>query len=159
MKLLGSLLVGGGGIWCWQICVKLRRQQQRTLERLLAAVFRLAEGIRMERVLLPCLLEQMAAEEPFFAQVLRELRETELLSEAWRQAAERLLLPPRSRAAWSWLGTQLTGDEEHILQAAGSVRHVLEQELGGLMRHRREEDQRTGVICVSSAVLLVILLL
>ena len=159
MKLLGSVLVGWSGFWCWWLCLQERIQQQRTLERLLAAVVRLGEGIRMERVQLPRLLEQMAEEDGFFADVLLDLRQNEVLADAWERRTETLPLPPRSRAAWRWLGRQLTGDEPHILQAVAYVQNILEQERQKLVQQRKEADRRTGVFCFSAAALTVILLL
>ena len=97
MKWLGSALIFCGGFWWWRLCLLERRQVENTLERLLAALYQLREGIRMTRMALPQLLEQAAEDESFFGEVLRELRKHEELEKAWEQAAEALPLPPQSR--------------------------------------------------------------
>ena len=117
MKWFGSALIFCGGFWWWRLCLAERRRMQNTLERLLAALYQLREGIRMTRMPLPQLLERAAEDESFFGEVLREVRKHEELDKVWERAAEDLPLPPQSRKAWSWLGGRLTGDEQSVLQA------------------------------------------
>lgn len=159
MKWLGSVLVCGGGFWWWRVCLGERRRQQRTLERLLAALYQLREGVRMGRMPLPELLEQLADGERFFGDVLRELRQREGLSQAWKEAVDTLSLPPESRRAWCWLGSQLTGDEQHVLQTIGYTEQTLERQRRQMAEQQAEAERRTAAVCFSTAALLVILLL
>lgn len=159
MKWLGSALIFCGGFWWWRLCLMGRQREQQTLERLLAALYQLREGIRMTRMSLPQLLEQAAEEELFFGKVLRELRKHEELDKAWEQAAEDLPLPAQSRKAWRWLGGRLTGDEQSVLQAMAYAEQIMEQERRRMAEEKAEADHRTTAMCFSAAALAVILLL
>ena len=121
-------------------------------------LYQLREGIRMARLPLPQLLERAAQDEAFFGEVLRELREQEELSEAWRLAAENLPLPPQSWKIWCWLGRHLTGDEQSVLQAMTYAEQIMAQERQRLAEQEQEVNRRTAAMCFSAAALAVILL-
>ena len=121
-------------------------------------LYQLREGIRMARLPLPQLLERAAQDEAFFGEVLRELREQEELSEAWRLAAENLPLPPQSWKIWCWLGRHLTGDEQSVLQAMTYAEQIMAQERQRLAEQEQEVNRRTAAMCFSAAALAAILL-
>ena len=158
MKWLGSALIFCGGFWWWRLCLLGRKQEKQTLERLLMMLHQLREGIRMARFPLPQLLERAAQDEPFFGEVLRELRKQEELSKAWGMAAENLTLPPQSLEIWCWMGRHLTGDEQSVLQAMTYAEQVMEQERQRLAEQEQEVNRRTTAMCFSAAALAVILL-
>lgn len=158
MKCLGSVLIFCGGFWWWRLCLLGRRREKQTLERLLMTLYQLREGIRMARIPLPQLLERAAQDEPFFGEVFRELRKQEELSKAWRLAAENLTLSPQSLEIWCWLGQQLTGDEQAVLQAMTYAEQVMAQEWQRLAEQEQEVNRRTAAMCFSAAALAVILL-
>ena len=157
MKILGSLLILCGGYGWWWIGRRERRVRLQTLEHLLAAIYRLREGIRTARLPVPQLLECLDGS--FFAAVLEHLHRCEDLAEGWTLAAKELPLSPESRSVWCCLGGQLAGDEAGILRALDYAERELEQERQSLRQERREADRSTGVICFSTAAFLVILLL
>lgn len=159
IKGLGSALICGGSFWCWWMLRRERRCQQRTLEHLLRALHQLRESVRMVRIPLPELLEQLAEEEAFFGEVLRELRRQEGVAHAWRAAEETLSLPPESRRAWQWLGRQLAGDERHVVQAVRYTEEVLERQYRQMAEQQEEAERRLAAMCFSVSAMLVVLLL
>ena len=159
MKWIGSLLIGFGGVWWWSILLRERQRRQHTLRCLLAALHQLREGIRMARVPLPVLLEELAEREPFFAEVLWELRHTEKLEQVWRQASGQLMLPESCQVAWCWLGGQLVGDECHVIQAITYTESVLEREWKKMEERRENENRQTTAKCFSAVAMLILLLL
>ena len=159
MKWIGSGLVFCGGIWWWRILLRERQCRQNTLEHLMTALYQLREGIRMARASLPVLLQELADREPFFAQVLRELQQTEKLAQVWHQASEQLLLPESCQTVWSWLGGQLIGDEQHVIEAITYAERVLEREWRNMEERREDANRQTTAKCFSVMAMLVLLLL
>ena len=62
LKLLGSALILGAGVWLRWNTLTQRRRMRRVLEECLAALRRMAEEIRMARTALPLLLERLAGQ-------------------------------------------------------------------------------------------------
>ena len=62
LKLLGSTLILGAGVWLRWNTLAQQRRMRRVLEECLAALRRMAEEIRMARTALPLLLERLAGQ-------------------------------------------------------------------------------------------------
>ena len=77
------------------------------------------------------------------------------LGQSWRSAAEALPLGPESRTALTALGDSLQGDEESVCKALNLAGKILEKNRD----HRQETEKRSAALWLSSAALLVILLI
>ena len=76
-----------------------------------------------------------------------------------RRAAEALPLGPESRTALTALGDSLQGDEESVCKALTLAGKILEKNLAAARDHRQETEKRSAALWLSSAALLVILLI
>ena len=81
------------------------------------------------------------------------------LGQSWRSAAEALPLGPESRTALTALGDSLQGDEESVCKALNLAGKILEKNLAAARDHRQETEKRSAALWLSSAALLVILLI
>ena len=81
------------------------------------------------------------------------------LGQGWRSAAEALPLGPESRTALTALGDSLQGDEESVCKALTLAGKILEKNLAAARDHRQETEKRSAALWLSSAALLVILLI
>ena len=81
------------------------------------------------------------------------------LGRSWRSAAEALPLGPESRTALTALGDSLQGDEESVCKALTLAGKILEKNLAAARDHRQETEKRSAALWLSSAALLVILLI
>ena len=84
------------------------------------------------------------------------------LGQSWRSAAEALPLGPESRTALTALtalGDSLQGDEESVCKALTLAGKILEKNLAAARDHRQETEKRSAALWLSSAALLVILLI
>ena len=163
LKLLGSLLVAGGGVLAWQLQRAERRRKQETLSDLQRAFRRMAEEVRMARTPLPALLNSLSkgcggAASAFFAAVSQAAGEGESLPKVWQEQAEALPLDPADQSAVASLAHDLQGDEEKVCKAIIHVSHTLEESAGEAARTAPDREKRAAALWFSAAALLVILL-
>ena len=136
VKLVGAVCILGAGTWAWRRSAAERRRELDTLADLTALLDRMGEEIRLRRTSLP-----------------------RLLGQSWRSAAEALPLGPESRTALTALGDSLQGDEESVCKALTLAGKILEKNLAAARDHRQETEKRSAALWLSSAALLVILLI
>lgn len=164
LKLLGSLLIAGGGGMAWYLQWGERRRKRDALSGLQAAFRRMGEEVRMSRTPLPVLLRALAADcgppvSAFFAAAAGAAGAGENLPRVWREEAEALPLSPGDRAAVAALANSLQGDEENICKGILHVIHTLEKSASEAERKRPEEEKRAAALWFSASALLVILFL
>ena len=164
LKLLGSTLILGAGVWLRWNTLTQRRRMRRVLEECLASLRRMAEEIRMARTALPLLLERLAGQcgpdaAVLFSGAAAALRRGEPLTPVWRTLSEELPLPLESREVLADLGADLHGDEEAVCRAILLAVQRLEQHREDLENSRQAEEKRVTALCFSGAALLVILLI
>lgn len=102
VKLLGSLLILGGGLWARWSMVSVCRRELDTLSELTACLSEMTEEIRQARTPLPELLDRLGRGRgtevtAFFSHVAGVVRQGGDAALAWRQAAEELPLCDEDR--------------------------------------------------------------
>ena len=162
IKVLGSLLVFGGGGMFWRLQMQSRRSRRRILADLILALRRMQEEIRMVRPPLPELLEKLA--EPCGSEtgnLLREMAkagaEGEAVDVVWRTGVCRLPLSEPEQEIL--LGLSFGGDETKVCKEISLVLYRLSNCAETLDRNRGEVEKREAALCFSGAALLVILLI
>ena len=164
LKLLGSVLVFGGGALVWRMQVTACRRELALLSDLLSALGRMAEEIRMTRTPLPSLLDKLgrgrsAAVNTFFKSVADAARQGLPVSLAWRDAAAALPLSDEEQAALLEAGTCLGGDEASVCRGLALAQAQLSRSLEEKRHRRPEREKRATALSFSAAALLVILLI
>lgn len=164
VKLLGSLLILGGGLWARWSMVSVCRRELDTLSELTACLSEMAEEIRQARTPLPELLDRLGRGRgtevtAFFSHVAGVVRQGGDAALAWRQAAEELPLCDEDRDVLTEAGRQLGGDETSVCKGISLVTSHLTRSLEEQRRSRGEREKRVTALCFSAAALLVILLL
>ena len=140
VKLVGAVCILGAGTWAWRRSAAERRRELDTLADLTALLDRMGEEI-------------------FCTSVAASLARGAPLGQSWRSAAEALPLGPESRTALTALGDSLQGDEESVCKALTLAGKILEKNLAAARDHRQETEKRSAALWLSSAALLVILLI
>lgn len=163
-KLLGAILLMGGGVWMRCMQVSARRYQRQTLAGMVSALHQMAEEIRMARTPLPALMSMLGrscvgTEGAFFKEVGAALRGGIPASQAWETALPVLELPRRQTAILAELGAGLHGDEEKICKVILLVTRRLERNLEEWDRTAPDVERRTTGLWLSGAALTVILLI
>ena len=146
VKLVGAVCILGAGTWAWRRSAAERRRELDTLADLTALLDRMGEEIRLRRTSLPRLLGSLGRDRTgpvrdFCTSVAASLARGAPLGQSWRSAAEALPLGPESRTALTALGK------------------ILEKNLAAARDHRQETEKRSAALWLSSAALLVILLI
>ena len=164
VKLVGAVCILGAGTWAWRRSAAERRRELDTLADLTALLDRMGEEIRLRRTSLPRLLGSLGRDRPgpvrdFCTSVAASLARGAPLGQSWRSAAEALPLGPESRTALTALGDSLQGDEESVCKALTLAGRILEKNLAAARDHRQEMEKRSAALWLSSAALLVILLI
>ena len=157
VKLVGAVCILGAGTWAWRRSAAERRRELDTLADLTALLDRMGEEIRLRRTSLPRLLGSLGRD--FCTSVAASLARGAPLGQSWRSAAEALPLGPESRTALTALGDSLQGDEESVCKALTLAGKILEKNLAAARDHRQETEKRSAALWLSSAALLVILLI
>lgn len=162
--LIGSICIIGA-VFCmlWQRKKENCRRSE-TLTDLVLALKNMAEGVRLGRICLPDLLEKVAAgygkdTMHFFHQISVALREGRDVSEIWRSASQELPIQKVEQAAVASISESLRSDEEGICKGIELAIHALARYKNNWDMHRTEEERRLSAMYVSSALLLVILLI
>ena len=156
VKLVGAVCILGAGTWAWRRSAAERRRELDTLADLTALLDR--------RTSLPRLLGSLGRDRTgpvrdFCTSVAASLARGAPLGQSWRSAAEALPLGPESRTALTALGDSLQGDEESVCKALTLAGKILEKNLAAARDHRQETEKRSAALWLSSAALLVILLI
>ena len=164
VKLVGAVCILGAGTWAWRRSAAERRRELDTLADLTALLDRMGEEIRLRRTSLPRLLGSLGRDRTgpvrdFCTSVAASLARGAPLGQSWRSAAEALPLGPESRTALTALGDSLQGDEESVCKALTLAGKILEKNLAAARDHRQETEKRSAALWLSSAALLVILLI
>ena len=164
VKLLGRLLILGGGFWARWSMVSVCRRELDTLSELTACLTEMAEEIRLARTPLPELLDRLSRGRgpevtAFFTAVAGAARRGGDVAMAWRQAAEELPLCDEDRDVLAEAGRHLGGDETSVCKGILLVISHLTRSLEEQRRSRGEREKRVTALCFSGAALLVILLL
>lgn len=164
LKGLGALCVLLGGLLLRHNQVASLRRKVDTLSDLLAALYRMAEEIRMARTPLPQLLNRLAVERSapvatFFSAVSTSAQQGETVMETWRRAAEDLPIEQNSLTVLKELAIGMNGDEESVCKAISLACMNLSHHLEELRCHQSETEKRTTALCLSATALLVILLI
>ena len=159
VKLVGAVCILGAGTWAWRRSAAERRRELDTLADLTALLDRMGEEIRLRRTSLPRLLGSLGRDRTgpvrdFCTSVAASLARGAPLGQSWRSAAEALPLGPESRTALTALG-----DEESVCKALTLAGKILEKNLAAARDHRQETEKRSAALWLSSAALLVILLI
>ena len=154
----------GAGTWAWRRSAAERRRELDTLADLTALLDRMGEESRLRRTSLPRLLGSLGRDRTgpvrdFCTSVAASLARGAPLGQSWRSAAEALPLGPESRTALTALGDSLQGDEESVCKALTLAGKILEKNLAAARDHRQETEKRSAALWLSSAALLVILLI
>ena len=157
VKLVGAVCILGAGTWAWRRSAAERRRELDTLADLTALLDRMGEEIRLRRTSLPRLLGSLGRDRTgpvrdFCTSVAASLARGAPLGQSWRSAAEALPLGPESRDS-------LQGDEESVCKALTLAGKILEKNLAAARDHRQETEKRSAALWLSSAALLVILLI
>ena len=162
--LIGSIcIIGAGFCMLWQRKKENRRRSE-TLTDLMLALRNMAEGVRLGRARLPDLLEKAAAGYSkdtvrFFHQISVALREGRDVSEIWKSTAQELPIQKDEQTAVAAISESLRNDEEGICKGIELAIHALAAYKSSWDMHRTEEERRFSAMYVSSALLLVILLI
>ena len=156
VKLVGAVCILGAGTWAWRRSAAERRRELDTLADLTALLDRMGEEIRLRRTSLPRLLGSLGRDRTgpvrdFCTSVAASLARGAPLGQSWRSAAEALPLTA--------LGDSLQGDEESVCKALALAGKILEKNLAAARDHRQETEKRSAALWLSSAALLVILLI
>ena len=170
VKLVGAVCILGAGTWAWRRSAAERRRELDTLADLTALLDRMGEEIRLRRTSLPRLLGSLGRDRTgpvrdFCTSVAASLArgaplgQLQIVGQSWRSAAEALPLGPESRTALTALGDSLQGDEESVCKALTLAGKILEKNLAAARDHRQETEKRSAALWLSSAALLVILLI
>ena len=141
VKLVGAVCILGAGTWAWRRSAAERRRELDTLADLTA------------------LRDRTGPVRDFCTSVAASLARGAPLGQSWRSAAEALPLGPESRTALTALGDSLQGDEESVCKALNLAGKILEKNLAAARDHRQETEKRSAALWLSSAALLVILLI
>ena len=164
MKLMGAVCIAAAALWGrWQQ-LSVQRRRRETLRSLIAALYQMAEEIRIARPPMPQLLECIGrsrggAAGGQFRRTAALLRREYTLAEAWRGALEGMEVSGEAMTVLRELAAGLQGDEEavcrSILRAVSSLERLAEMEA----RQRWETERRGNALWFSGSALLVILLL
>ena len=155
VKLVGAVCILGAGTWAWRRSAAERRRELDTLADLTALLDRMGEEIRLRRTS----RDRTGPVRDFCTSVAASLARGAPLGQSWRSAAEALPLGPESRTALTALGDSLQGDEESVCKALTLAGKILEKNLAAARDHRQETEKRSAALWLSSAALLVILLI
>ena len=159
VKLVGAVCILGAGTWAWRRSAAERRRELDTLADLTALLDRMGEEIRLRRLLGSLGRDRTGPVRDFCTSVAASLARGAPLGQSWRSAAEALPLGPESRTALTALGDSLQGDEESVCKALTLAGKILEKNLAAARDHRQETEKRSAALWLSSAALLVILLI
>ena len=159
LRALGAGLILCGGLLARQTLVEPVRRAQRTRLALAAALEAMEAEVRLLLTPMPKLLRRGAAKEAFFGRVLAALSSGAAPDEAWRAAADTLPLPPEERELIAALGERVSGDEEHACAALTLAASRLRRRYDEIESRRRRTERLTTALCVSTSLLLLILLL
>jgi len=164
MKWMGALCIAGAAVWGrWQQLSSQRRRRE-TLRGLIAALYQMAEEIRVARTPMPQLMacigrSRGGAAGGQFRRTAALLKGECTLAEAWLSALEGVDVSGEALAVLRELASGLQGDEEAvcraILRAVGALERLAETE----ERQRPDAERRGNALWFSASALLVILLL
>jgi len=157
VKLVGAVCILGAGTWAWRRSAAERRRELDTLADLTALLDRM--GTSLPRLLGSLGRDRTGPVRDFCTSVAASLARGAPLGQSWRSAAEALPLGPESRTALTALGDSLQGDEESVCKALTLAGKILEKNLAAARDHRQETEKRSAALWLSSAALLVILLI
>ena len=164
IRLLGGslILAAGGAVWLTQHLE--RRQRRRILWALICLLGQAEDRIRLDRVPLPALLEQLAKRaDPALSPLLRETASAMTgggdPAAVWRAGTVRLPVPEPDKLHLAALADAAQGEEENICKGILLAREKLRESLAALEGRQAEEEKRTAALCFSAAALLVIVLL
>ena len=162
--LMGSICIVGASVCILWQRKKENRRKSETFMDLMQALRCLAEEIRLSRIPLPDLLENVAEgcgtdTARFFKQVSVVLYEGRNVVDAWRIAAKDLPLGETEQMVVSEISESLRSDEAGICKSMWAAIDSLATYKNSWDMQRREEERRISAMYVSGALLLVILLI
>lgn len=163
-KLMGALLVLGGGVLAAVKQRLLQRKGRELLCDLMAALREMAQEIRMTRKPLPEILGELehtydGDAAAFFACAVRCMGQGMPLVSSWQTAASALPLSREIKRVIAGLGDHLHYDEESVCEAVSLALYELAKYAEEWDRQHTEADRRSTALWMSAAALLVILLI
>lgn len=155
------LLLGAAGA----VQLNLMGEHRRELELLAgleAALERMAETVRLERMPMPGLIERLSRSgaevvRPFFACVLVGMKRGGSLGTAWKAAVEEL--HPAAQVRELLLELHLDGDEETVVAQLCHAAQGVERCRTEKRRQRREKEKLSASLSFSAAALAILLLI
>lgn len=155
------LLLGAAGA----VQLSLMGEHRRELELLAgleAALERMAETVRLERMPMPRLIQRLSRSgaevvRPFFACVLAGMKRGESLETAWKAAVEEL--HPAAQVRELLLELHLDGDEETVVAQLRHAAQGVERCRTEKRRQRREKEKLSASLSFSAAALAILLLI
>lgn len=164
LKLIGSICIIGSGISMLRQKKKANQQRYEILTNMVLALRNMQEGVRLARAPLPELLNQIAEgygreTTRFFQRIVFELQDGKDAVSAWKSACLDLPIQKSEQTAISAVAECLRNDEESICKGIELAINTLRNARSEWDKHRAEEEQRTAALYISSAMLLVILLI
>jgi len=164
MKLTGAICIAMAAVWGrWQQ-LSVQRRRRETLRSLIAALYQMAEEIRVARTPMPQLLECIGrsrggAAGGQFRRTAALLKRECTLAQAWRGALEGVDVSAEAMTVLRELAAGLQGDEEAVCRAVFRAVGALERLAETEARQRLEAERRGNALWFSASALLVILLL
>ena len=164
MKLMGAVCITAAAVWGrWQQ-LSVQRRRRETLRSLIAALYQMAEEIRVARTPMPQLLDCIGrsrggAAGGQFRRTAALLKRECTLAQAWCGALEGVDVSAEAMTVLRELATGLQGDEEAVCRAVFRTVGALERLAEREERQRLEAERRGNALWFSASALLVILLL
>lgn len=164
MKLMGAVCIAMAAVWGrWQQLSAQRRRRE-TLRALIAALYQMAEEIRIARTPMPQLLNCIGrsrggAAGGQFRRTAALLKRECTLADAWLGALESVDVSAEAMTVLRDLAAGLQGDEEAVCRAISRTVGALERLAETEERQRPDTERRGNALWFSASALLVILLM
>ena len=163
-NVIGSICIIGSGIFMLWQRKKENQRRSETLTDMIYALRNMADGVRLTRIPLPDLLEQIAQGSgkdtaSFLRRISLAMRAGNDAANAWKCSCEALPIQKSEQAAVSAIAGCLRNDEESICKGIELSNCLLRQHKESWDKQRVEEERRTAALYILGALLLVILLI
>lgn len=165
IRVLGALLIlGGGGVQRW-LMLREKRRARETLRELSLALETLARELRMSLAPLPRLLLRSGlgkTADAFFACVMRSYAAgggDRPLADCWQDAVEELGLSPQDANTVVSVASAFGAQEDELASALNTAALSLRASLLERQSVQRQEEKLVTTLCLSLSILLTVLLL
>ena len=164
LKLSGSVCILMGGAILCRAKLQERREYLQLLRNLISALRQFGDAVRISHTPLPDVLEKLRRNgDPsvcrFFETIRTGIQAEDSLPQAWQRAVSQIHLSLRSSSALEEIGQRFAGDDMAVLETLRLAAEALHQELDTLERTCAEDRKRITAFSLSTAILLIVLLL